>query len=309
MRLPYEHPPRSIGFYLKYLGFLGFILLPVFVVPLIWLSHVPINALIIATALILLWRVISLWKLTLKIFVTDYDYNIDKGWDVSAKNLPVPESLEQYAQKIEMLGFIRMGEIQAVTAFDPTPVTEWLFTTDAGDITVEMLEFKGNVMLRFSSWFEDNRLIETAYPFGDFIQDENYRSAGIETSLEDAYHFHLRQMAAFESMYSSPKKILSVDEHMAFGKINKITHFKKRLGHPIQRFLISRFAESTGFSVMMCLLTWLLAENSFGTAYHSDTMATFPLIASVLLAILAGLGKSVHKMPSQNMRQAKKKSA
>lgn len=142
--------------------------------------------------------------------------------DISFSHNSPPSTIQEPIQILENLGFERLGEIDVKMPSEPDRSCVWIFVNDDGSIVSDVIALNTEQLpyfVGFSTAYHGRKLVETSYPYGENIRDDDYHFVGIGDSLEAAYHYHIRQVGRFSEQYGKPIAMNSMERYMKWDKI------------------------------------------------------------------------------------------
>jgi hypothetical protein len=139
--------------------------------------------------------------------------------DQTHLNVAPSDALRQVVDGLSALGFSRLGEAGLPQGARLSgPVQIWYFADrDRTTIAGTFVTNRPHAILY--SWFGLQAVVVTAYPVGDTIERPNYRYHTIGTTLAEAYHHHVAQLADFQMRFGDPirfdsmAKVIELDRH------------------------------------------------------------------------------------------------
>jgi hypothetical protein len=306
-KVQYDHPPRQWDFYAGFILRLALILSPVILLFGIWFSVLPLPINLGFALFLAIVCTFSDWHTIRENYVLNYDALLKKGNDISYQMTFPPQSIEEGIGIAESLGFTRLGEEAAFVGLQQQAIITFYMTNTSEDISFEIIEFEHikPYFARFVTWFKGDCLVETYYPVGDSVNYPDYRVEGINTSLEAAYHYHLRQIAEFEQQYGSPVKLDSLQTIMDYEGVYRQKHRPRLHAHPNFR----NFAKWLSLSLMFSAGFYWFVAYLYALSNSTAPLSLLNLDRSVSL-ICFGLGLAILgfvRMPSRSIQQVKKK--
>lgn len=143
-----------------------------------------------------------------------------------------PAIIYEPIQILENLGFQRLGESDTQMPGLAERIVVWLFKSEDGSIVCEVIPLNTEMvpyMVGFSTAYDGPRAVETLYPLGENIRDDDYQFVGIGDSVEAAYHYHIRQVGRFTKKYGQAKSINSMEDYLKQDKIWRKNFAKRQL--------------------------------------------------------------------------------
>jgi hypothetical protein len=141
--------------------------------------------------------------------------------DISGRREPVVPVAAPLADELVSLGFQRLGEAELVlpstSLLGPLRRTDqrhvvWVFVDDASTTHAELTDV--GPFAAFSSSFPDGSVAETMFPRGERIDDRDYYSGHVTTSLADAYNAHRRVVDHRSASHGPPREMHSMGEYL-----------------------------------------------------------------------------------------------
>ena len=152
--------------------------------------------------------------------------------DASSLGLVPGGRVAPFTAALAELGFVRLGEAQLdlpgqrLVQFQPTgsPTivgphvathTIFLFVDHTGTILAETGEVEGApVLVSLSTMFADGSVVETMYPRGESIDDPDFHSGHVTSSLAAAYDEQRLHVARWRMRHGTPVTISSVEDYL-----------------------------------------------------------------------------------------------
>jgi hypothetical protein len=144
--------------------------------------------------------------------------------DVSHLLIPPPAADQKNIEELKSLGFRRLGEAEVKSPFRP-PLHGWVFAHVENRVQAEAAGRR----VGFSTYFQEKTLLVTDYPNGEHIEDRNYQSHTIVTSLPDAYHYHLQQIEKFSQKYGPPHPIRTMTDYLRWEVVGRKNYAMRKL--------------------------------------------------------------------------------
>lgn len=150
--------------------------------------------------------------------------------DISLLRTPPSPQIQPIVDTLAKLGFERLGETRTKLPFGEPGIT-WLLTDPQTTVVAEVVESDPNAMLLFSTAYDDNAVVETAYPTGERIKTANFRSYPITTSAQDAYAYHREQVADFSAEHGAPSRIEHMASYLRCDAVYRLRYARRALRH------------------------------------------------------------------------------
>lgn len=180
--------------------------------------------------------------------------------DVSDQHLPLPKAARPLAGALEMLGFERLGEIEARGPNDDEHLPIWAYRLPGKPIHAELASSRTQSMAILVTVWGSTAAIETSYPTGLRVVDPGYRSTPVEDSVEAAYREHQEQVEAFRQRYGQPDVIATMPEFLAYSETynrhfirRKLDRLRMRLLAPLLTSLYGALVVGGGLAAMVLL--------------------------------------------------------
>lgn len=133
--------------------------------------------------------------------------------DVSELDIPPPPVLRPVVTALSEMGFRRLGEAgRADLAHLVGPAQVWYFVDREGTTCAGVFPVRDEAMAVIYTWFDDQAIVITGYPRGEFIEEADYRYHTVTTSVADAYQHHREQLPDFEMRYGAPRRLDNMAE-------------------------------------------------------------------------------------------------
>lgn len=196
MNVAYNHPPRTLQFYLQYILLLAVVLLPsIIVIPLLGLS-LPIHWMVLLILGFIGLQLVSMAKPLLQNYILVEDTGVPKAMDISSLDLPIPDGLADIATQLEIEGFERFGEYEASIVGSEHPSPVWMYRSPKGHVLASLLEMPSVAFVGFTT-FTENGIVETIYPRGHQLKLPNARYGGVRSSVDATYRHHIKLVREF----------------------------------------------------------------------------------------------------------------
>lgn len=156
--------------------------------------------------------------------------------DVSDMNIPPPAILRPVIVALTEMGFRRLGEAgRADLAPVLGPAQVWYFVDHEGTTCAGVFSARGEAAAVIYSWFGDEAVVVTGYPYGEFIEEADYRFHIVTTSVADAYQHHREQVADFEMRYGVPRRMDSMAEVLRLDALYNARFVERRQRPAVRR--------------------------------------------------------------------------
>ncbi len=247
----------------------------------------PLFILGVLLLLLSLWELLRLgqkilkigWRGWVNIFLT---LGAKNRQPVDVSHLLIPPAADQKnLETLKSLGFRRLGEVQINSPFR-SPIIGWVFAHVENHLQAEAMGKR----IGFSTYFGEKTLLVTDFPNGEHIETPNYESHTIVTSIPDAYHYHLQQVARFSQKYGPPHPIRTMTDYLHWEVIGRKNYALRKLS----RWLTANIVRLVAFvyGILVLVLTPIFFEpfeipflSKFATFSSQETLIyTMILLAS-----------------------------
>jgi hypothetical protein len=261
MHVFYDHPPRTLSFYIRYVLLLIIIILPILIIVPLWTGSLPLLwklGLLLGVAAI---RLLSLVKPLLVGYTILEDTGLPKDTDISHLELPVPDTLADVVVQLEMEGFERLGEYESYVAGVDRPVPVWIYRSSKGQIIAQITAI-GQPETPFIglTTVTEKGIVETTYPRGHQLRLPKARFSGVRSNLQAAYRHHIQQVRDFTA---KGERIVIVESVAQYFKMDRrfAPQFKVRMGHILLDRVIAELFLTMGLVPGFLLFaTWFMPE-------------------------------------------------
>ncbi|HET9910674.1 MAG TPA: hypothetical protein VFQ13_02230 [Anaerolineales bacterium] len=166
--------------------------------------------------------------------------------DVSHLLIPPPAADQKNIEELKSLGFRRLGEAEVKSPFRP-PLHVWVFAHVENRIQAEAAGRR----VGFSTYFQEKTLVVTDFPNGEHIEDRNYQSHTIVTSISDAYHYHLQQIEKFSRKCGPPHPVQTMNDYLRWEVVGRKNYAMRKLSRWITSNLVRLVAFVYGCLVLI----------------------------------------------------------
>lgn len=156
--------------------------------------------------------------------------------DVTSSDISVPEPVQYAVRMLEELGFQQYAISETHLPTLSTVGITWLFTNSEKDVSAEVIEYQNGAAVQFSTWYNDDTLVETSYPCGENINTKTFWSHFTREGIAEAYWLHRDQMQQFAAQtIRVPAPARSIDVFIERERIYHIKHKPIKYRPPILR--------------------------------------------------------------------------
>lgn len=286
IHVAYEHPPRSASFYLLYFVLLSLILFPLILLTVIWTSHVERPPALLLLGVLILLRLSTAAPSLLLNMITVEDVGLPKDTDISDKGLQAPDTLADAIFWLELEGFERFGEFEALSAGLKQSIPAWIYRSSGGQIVVTLLEI-GQPPGPFIGFltFAENGVVQTTYPRGHQLKVSDARFSGVNSSVEAAYRHHIEEVKAFKPQAGRILQVTSLRHYFQLDN-QYAPQFKKLMYQPFIDHMLIEVCLSLALTPGMLVFAGFLFPGTFAGVLAGERLG----ISAVLLGIgLAGV--------------------
>lgn len=200
--------------------------------------------------------------------------------DISDRRLPLPAAARPLAGALEMLGFERLGEIEASGPDDDEYLPVWAYRLPGKPIHAELASSQTRSMAILVTVWDSEAVIETSYPNGLRVTEPGYHSTPVSESVEAAYQEHLEEVADFRRHYGEPDVIATMPEFLTYSETynrhfirRKLDRLRMRLLAPLLTSLYGAVIVGGGLAVKVL--------------FHPLVGVLLPIVTGLLLPAIA----------------------
>ena len=89
--------------------------------------------------------------------------NLPQVVDVTSSDINMPGTVQYAARMLDELGFQQFAITEThLPTLEQTGIT-WLFINSDKDVSAEVIRYKDGAAVQFSTWYNDDSLVETSY--------------------------------------------------------------------------------------------------------------------------------------------------
>jgi hypothetical protein len=206
--------------------------------------------------------------------------------DVTSSDIDTPKPIQDAAKTLEELGFQQFAISEThLPALDKVGLT-WLFTNSERDVSAEVVEHKNRSAVQFSTWYDDDTLVETSYPFGENINTKKFRSHFTRISIAEAYQLHRDQMQKFTAQtFRVPMPTRSIDIFIERERTYHTKHKPIKYRSPILRGI---------GSTVSITIVWMMALVVIAIYAIPEIHVENPKLIYQIAAAIIGLSGSAY---------------
>jgi hypothetical protein len=199
------------------------------------------------------------------------------------------------------LDFKRLGETRTQLPFGEPGVT-WVLIDPQATVVAEVVESDPNAMLLFSTAYNDEAVVETAYPTGERVKTANFRSHTITTSVQDAYVYHREQVADFSTEHGHPSRIEHMASYLRCDAVYRLRYARRRL----RRYLWAGGAQLAALGYMLVTLLAFISLSLIDPSSEFVVQRYWRMVLQLTLAtLISGLAFAVLRWHESLNRRAK----
>ncbi len=156
--------------------------------------------------------------------------------DATSSDIATPKPVQEAANMLEELGFQQYAISETyLPVLDITGLT-WLFVNSGKDVSAEVIEYQNGAAVQFSTWYNDDSLVETSWPCGENIKTKMFWSRLTREGIAEAYWLHRDQMQQFAAqIIRVPAPTRSIDVFIEREGIYKLKHKPIKYRPPMLR--------------------------------------------------------------------------
>lgn len=159
--------------------------------------------------------------------------------NITSKNVPIPADKQYMWKGLRELGFSRLCETYEETGFGTSHVNRYFYLPPYK--TTAVINDQVSI-LGFFSFFWDDTVLQTTFPFGENIDALNFRSRFTDESIEAAFQLHIKELEDFENRHGSPALVENIGQILHWLRVYDQKHSAKVIQKEIRFFLIETFA-------------------------------------------------------------------
>lgn len=133
----------------------------------------------------------------------------------SRRSIVIPSAYADTERALRDLGFILLGALRRHYPRDgSSAVYQVLRTQDSTTMATFRRAEPHNLRISFLTWFEDDSLIVTSYPYGYALENDRIVYRFARTSLSAAHAYHQRRVAGWTARGRVPVAIEDMDSYL-----------------------------------------------------------------------------------------------
>ena len=221
--------------------------------------------------------------------------------DVTHLHTPPSPQIQPTVDTLAKLDFKRLGETRTQLPFGEPGVT-WVLIDPQATVVAEVVESDPNAMLLFSTAYNDEAVVETAYPTGERVKTANFRSHTITTSVQDAYVYHREQVADFSTEHGHPSRIEHMASYLRCDAVYRLRYARRRL----RRYLWAGGAQLAALGYMLVTLLAFISLSLIDPSSEFVVQRYWRMVLQLTLAtLISGLAFAVLRWHESLNRRAK----
>jgi len=174
--------------------------------------------------------------------------------DASHLNLTPPSNAQETVDRLISLGFQRLGETYTRMPLAMSPGPTWIFIDGSKTTQAEIVEITPGAF--FTTVFSDGSVVETGFPQGENITTPDFSSQTVTTSIEDAYHLHLQNMANFVARHGESQSVNIMEDYLHWDGVYRTRHAQRKM----RRVFLIDLAQVLAlmYGIVVSLVVWQL---------------------------------------------------
>jgi len=238
-----------------------------------------------------------------------------KPVDISHLYTPPSPQVQPIVKALAELGFKRLGETRTQFSFGEPGIT-WILADPQATVVAQVVEGAPSAMLLFDTIYDDEAVVETAYPAGERIKTAAFVSQTVTTSVQDAYEYHLERVAEFCAEHGSSHHIEHMASFFRYSAVYRLRYGRRRLRRFLWEGIVHLAALGYSLVILLAFIALFLTRPSseivvqrYWSMIGQLTLATV-ISGFVFVAIqpLRGAGKGskeAHEVPPNYSRQSR----
>jgi hypothetical protein len=174
--------------------------------------------------------------------------------DVSDRATPLPAVLHPTVAALGAMGFRRLGEYEVTLPSGPFAILRrngrgttdaapahmaWVFVDILETTVAEVVVVGGDdppeALVGLTTTMRDGAVVETLYPRGERIDDPDFHSGHVRTSLAAAYDDHRLHAARFAPRHGNPRRVSTMRDMLREDELYRQRFAKRKLRGPLIR--------------------------------------------------------------------------
>jgi hypothetical protein len=206
--------------------------------------------------------------------------------DVTSSEISMPEPVQYTVRMLDELGFQQFAITEThLPTLDTVGIT-WLLINAEKDVSAEVVEYKDRAAVQFTTWYNDDSLVETSYPIGENINTKTFRSHFTREGIAEAYLLHKDQMQQFTAQtFRVPAATRSFGVFAERERIYQLKYKPIKFRAPLLRGI--------GITVSMALV-WGLGLVAVGVYAVPELHVANPRLVHQIAIAIIGLSGSAY---------------
>lgn len=167
-----------------------------------------------------------------------------KSSDVSNLLWTPSSRTHEIVTSLKYIGFHRLGEAVSTLPYNKF-VPVWVMVDKESTVQSEVVFG----WMSFSTYFQEDVLLVTDYPSGEYIEMPRYQSHTISSNINDAYLHHLEQVEKFRLLYGSPNQIKNMEDYLKWERVGRINYGLRKLRNLYRLNIIRLITLAYGFAI------------------------------------------------------------
>jgi len=177
--------------------------------------------------------------------------------DASHLNMVPPSNAQATVDRLVTLGFQRLGETYTRMPLAMSPGPTWIYIDVSMTTQAEIVEITPGAF--YTTVFADGSVVETGFPQGENIVTPNFLSQTVTTSVDDAYHLHMQNVAEFQTAHGSPQLIKSMEDYLYWDGVYRARHAQRKMRRVFYMDLAQALALLYG--IVVSIVVWQLWQH------------------------------------------------
>lgn len=149
--------------------------------------------------------------------------------DVTNLNIAPTLRVQEAVDQLVALDFRPFGVGRLHAVGSTAPFDGWLYQDSSGEIMVEVIDLPNvPVLVGLSTWFSDETYLETNYPLGGNINQPDFVSHRVTTSITDAYDHQRKLVAHHQQSHGTPVVIHDMTDHLRWCGIFRSKYLRRQ---------------------------------------------------------------------------------
>ncbi|MCA9882461.1 MAG: hypothetical protein KC708_05805 [Anaerolineae bacterium] len=221
--------------------------------------------------------------------LTNPEQYIDRVHTPATEALPVHPKEQSLVEEASRLNLIYLGSVTSEEALqrEIPPVRIYIDETRAILFTIELA---GEVFVStMNTYFEDGFWLQTVYPYGVCLKDEDYEINGLKTSFEETYAFHEDALNHYLDDHRQPKPVTHLEASVNLLNEQMLKNHRSILQIGLQQFKRVLWAQFAIWAFLIfILLTALWPALLFEHFFYPPSVLIVAFIIIFFFALIWG---------------------